>query len=301
MKPSLYARMARSMLQIVRRARVPPYLHKHSNHVYTVWQHLVLLALRQYESKSYRRFVSFLQEAFGIVQYLGLSRIPHYTTLQKAAARLVHGMRLRILESFVLHCRIRKLFAGVDATGFGYGQASYYYTKKYKLRRKFLKLVVCDDLREQLVCSAKIRHKRRNDMVDFIPLLERASRMTPIGTSVADRGFDSESNHVGAEKLGVGRCIIRPRYENLQISKTRGIHRKRMKRRFSWKTYHQRSKVETIFSVIKRMFGESIMSRNIVTQNREMMYRLLAYNCYRINREFVLILGVFYRANKIAI
>lgn len=123
MKPSIYVRMARTMLQIVRRARVPPYLHKNSNHVYTVWQHLVLLTLRQYESKSYRRFVSFLQEAFGIVQYLGLSRIPHYTTLQKAAARLSNGMLERILESFVLYCRMRKLFVGVDATGFGYGQA----------------------------------------------------------------------------------------------------------------------------------------------------------------------------------
>lgn len=146
------------------------------------------------------------------------------------------------------------------------------------------------------MCSAKIRHKRRNDTVDFVPLLEKASRVAPIDVSVADRGFDSESNHVGAVKLGVARCIIRPRYENLQVRKTRGSHRKKMKRRFPWKTYHQRSKMEAVFSVIKRMFGDTVMSRGIVTQNREMMYRLMAYNCYRINREFVLILGVFYTA-----
>jgi hypothetical protein len=133
------------------------------------------------------------------------------------AARLCNGMLERILESFVLYCRIRKLFVAVDATGFGYGQFSYYYTKKYKLRSKFLKVSVCDDLREQIVCSARIRHKRRNDTVDFVPLLEKASRILPIDTSVADRDFDSESNHVGAEDLGVARCIIRPRYEHLQV------------------------------------------------------------------------------------
>ncbi len=69
-----------------------------------------------------------------------------------------------------------------------------------------------------------------------------------------------------------------------------------MKRRFPWKTYHQRSKVETVFSVIKRMFGDNVMSRNLVTQNREMTYRIMAYNLYRINRDYVLILDVFYMA-----
>ncbi len=225
-----------------------------------------------------------------------LSKIPHYTTLQKAAARLHNGILQKILESFVLHCRIRKMHVAVDATGFGYGQASWYYTKKYKLRRKFLKLAICADTDWQIVCSAKIRHKRCNDTVDFIPLLEKASRTVSIGTSVADRGFDSESNHVDAEKLGVARCVIRPRYENLQLCKTKGYHRKRMKRRFPWKTYHQRSKVETVFSVIKRMFGDNVMSRNLVTQNREMTYRIMAYNLYRINRDYVLILDVFYMA-----
>jgi hypothetical protein len=69
-----------------------------------------------------------------------------------------------------------------------------------------------------------------------------------------------------------------------------------MKRRFAWKAYHQRSKVETVFSVIKRMLSDCIMSRNRVTQNREMMCRIIAYNLYRITRDCVLILDVFYAA-----
>src|SRR5579863_213566 len=114
MKPSRYVRMARTMMQIIKRARVPPYLLRKSNHVYKIWQHLVLLVLRQYEAKSYRRFIDFLHECIGVQQFLELSTIPHYTTLQKAAARLTHGMLLKILESFVVYCRIRKMFAGID-------------------------------------------------------------------------------------------------------------------------------------------------------------------------------------------
>jgi hypothetical protein len=284
------------MMQIIKRARVPPYLHRRSNHVYTVWQHIVLLTLRQYECKSYRRFGQFLKEAFGVVEHIGLSRIPHYTTLQKAAARLKHGMLLKMLESFVMQVRIRKIFAGIDSTGLSHGQASYYYTKHYKLRRKFVKISICADMKHQIVCSIKIRHRRRHDNMDFVPLLEHVSRIAPVSTIVADRGYDSENNHVITKRMGIANTVIRPKYENLQVHKTKGLHRKNMKRSFDWELYHQRSKMETIFSVIKRMLGGHIMSRYILTQNRETMYRIIAYNCYRINRDCLLILDGFYTA-----
>ncbi|CDI04956.1 transposase (fragment) [Candidatus Nitrosotenuis uzonensis] len=100
------------------------------------------------------------------------------------------------------------------------------------------------------------------------------------------------------ENLGIPRTIIRPKYESLQVWKTKGFHRKMIKRRFDWGSYHQRSKAETIFSVIKRMLGEDILSRYILTQNREVMYRIIAYNCYRITRNYLVIVGVFYRATR---
>jgi len=48
--------------------------------------------------------------------------------------------------------------------------------------------------------------------------------------------------------------------------------------------------------VIKRMFGENVTSRKISTQNRELMYRVIAYNAYRITRNNLLILYDFYTA-----
>ncbi len=153
------------------------------------------------------------------------------------------------------------------------------------------------DTRRQIICSIKIRHRRRHDSVDFIPLLQHAVRLAPISTVVADRGYDSENNHAMTENLGIQRTIIRPRCESLHVWKTKGFHRKNMKRHFDLESYHQRSKAETIFSVIKRMPGEHIMSRHIMTQNRETMYRIIAYNCYRITKNYLVILCVFYRAD----
>ena len=64
MKESRYVKLAKTMLNVLMRARVPLYMHRKSNHIYTVWQHLILLAFRQYEGKSYRRFVEWLHEAY---------------------------------------------------------------------------------------------------------------------------------------------------------------------------------------------------------------------------------------------
>jgi len=58
--------------------RIPLFLHRKSNHIFTVWQHIVLLlVIRQYEAKSYRLFVDWLvEEAY----YLRMNRSPVITT-----------------------------------------------------------------------------------------------------------------------------------------------------------------------------------------------------------------------------
>ncbi len=57
------------------------------------------------------------------------------------------------------------------------------------------------------------------------------------------------------------------------------------------------AKTETIFSVIKKMFGENVTSQKISTQNRELFYRIIAYNSYQITRNKSLIWYGFYTAD----
>ena len=147
--------MIRILLGIIKKARIPSYMHKCSNHMYTVWQHLVLLSLRQYKQKSYRRFVDFLHECTSIQQQLQLSKLPHYTTLQKASSRLESTILHKILSEFILYIKVRLVLVGIDGTGFGHGQSSYYYTKRAKLRRKFVKISIAADMNHQIVCASR--------------------------------------------------------------------------------------------------------------------------------------------------
>ncbi len=122
-----------------------------------------------------------------------------------------------------------------------------------KLRRKFVKLSAISDMKRQLVCAIKIWNHCRYDTIDFVPLLQKANGVIPIDTVVSDKGYDSERNHVESNSLGIIN-IIPSRNQNVPIYKTRGYHRKKLKRYGYDKTlYHQRNKTETIFSVIKKM------------------------------------------------
>jgi hypothetical protein len=145
------------MYRVLRNSRIPMFLHRKSNHVFTVWQHLVLLTIRQYEGKSYRMYVDWLVETHYLRMFLQLSRIPHYTTLQKLAARINGTILAKIIASFIILTGTRHIFAGIDSTGFKLTHASEYYTERAKLRRrKYTKLSIGADLLQQIICNIKI-------------------------------------------------------------------------------------------------------------------------------------------------
>ena len=107
------------MFRVLKKARIPLFLRRKSNHIFTVWQHLVLLVVRQYENKSYRMFVvEWLIEAYYLRTFLQLSHIPHYTTLQKFTDRINGAILEKIISSFIILINIRQIFFGIDSSGF---------------------------------------------------------------------------------------------------------------------------------------------------------------------------------------
>jgi len=118
MKESRYVRMARTMLRILRHARIPLFFHKKSNRIFTIWQHVVLLAIRHYEGKSYRMFAEWLVEAHYLRMFLQLSKIPHFSTLQKFTDRIGGTILERIITSFICLTDIKQIFLGTDSSGF---------------------------------------------------------------------------------------------------------------------------------------------------------------------------------------
>ena len=171
-----------------------------------------------------------------------------YTTLQKFAARMNGTLLYRIVSSFILLTKIRRLFVGIDASGFKPSNASSYYTDRAGIRKKYVKLSIGAELREQIACSLKIRRSPKHDTVDFKPIMGRVSNIMALSIVVADKGYDSEYNHEFVREHLNALSIIPARYKDFPVWRTHGKYRKQMKRRFYRHLYCQRNKNETVLS-----------------------------------------------------
>jgi hypothetical protein len=86
--------MSRSPLQVARvtlaqAARVlPPYACKNSRHDFTLPQLVTLIVLKQIFKLDYRGLTAWLADWSDLRTALQLAKVPHFTTVQKAAQRL---------------------------------------------------------------------------------------------------------------------------------------------------------------------------------------------------------------------
>jgi hypothetical protein len=197
----------------------------------------------------------------------------------------------KLISSFIVISGTKHIFAGIDSTGFKITRASQYYTERTELRRKYAKLSIGADVLQQIICTIKIRRApTRHDNIDFKPIITRTSNILPLSVVTADKGYDSEDNHQLVREGLHAFSIIPARYEHVPIWRTYGRYRKQMKRGYSRLLYSQRNKDETIVSVIKRLFGEHLMSRLTRTQNRELAFRCITYNMHRLTNLVILVM-----------
>jgi hypothetical protein len=139
------------------------------------------------------------------------------------------------------------------------------------------------------VTSVKLRRGPCDDNRDFKPVTRKTHSIKPIEVDIGNKGYDDEKNHEFLREELHADSIIPARYQDVQVWRTRGRYRKEMKRGYSKKAYHQRSKV---FSVIKRMMGDEVRLVKTSTQNNEMRFRVIAYNAARmVNLAYSLVRG----------
>ena len=165
-KESRYVKLAGTILCILRNARIPFFLHRNSNHIFTIWQHLSLLTIRQYEGKSYRMFTEWLVEAHYLRTFLKISsRISHFTTLQKFTDRItgtIHSGK----DNFFFHSPYNNCQTNIPWNRLIWMiQAkpciTQYYTERNKLRKKWIiKLSVGADMLKQIIICTTIKIRR---------------------------------------------------------------------------------------------------------------------------------------------
>ena len=270
------ARKKFSIIKFVKRLykslkKYPKYLTKFSKKTFTVAQIITLRTLKEVLNKSYDSLVDFIEDFPVVSNILTLKRNPDPSTIRKYSKRI--GIR-RSNNLIAKTSESKKHNIAIDATGFEDYHASEHYCKTIQLRytqRNYVKLSIAINTETQLICSQKSRIAPSHDTKDFIPLLKKI-RSGRIKIVCADKGYDSKKN-----RLFVYRNLNA--IPNIPKRKTTGSNY--LTKMYDTKTYHQRSKAETVFSVIKKLFGSWVKSTTITMQRIELSYKCLAYNIRR--------------------
>jgi len=263
----------------------PKYSSKYSRKDFTQHQLMTLYILKQKSKLSYDNFIDDFKTRDSAIAELRLKKIPSASTLKMFVRRISPS----ILEMLIADCinltRKQKLDTAVDATGFELEDGSYYYLKRLGLsskKKKNLKFSGCAETNKHLFLSTKIRKSNRHDNIDYKPLMKKAKKNTrkEIRISVGDKAYDSEENHEFAEQEGFEH--IAPLKKKVAVWRTKGRHRKRLRRNFPEKKYHRRSIIENMFFCVKRLCGKVIYAKKWIMQKKEMLAKILAYNINRL-------------------
>jgi transposase len=192
-----------------------------------------------------------------------------------------------LLSSLISCCikliKSKRLEVAVDSTGFSIDHASHYYAKRIDRKepiKGFVKLSIAVCLANSLVLSSRVRKHHANDNKDFKPLLNKVCK--PISLIIADKGYDSEKNHVFCRDNLKAESVIPLRRHTFLRSKTKGKYRKSLRSDFPQKKYNKRNTVESTISAVKRPYGSTLKSRMFRTQRIELLSKILAYNAKKI-------------------
>lgn len=277
---------ARVALQVVS-ATLPPYRSRFSKHQFTQPQLLAVLCLMRYEDWTFREAETRLREHRELRAVLQLQAVPDYTTLYRFLRRLDDDAVEHGLCETVRRLRRRAISVAVDGTGLSYHSVSTFFIRRMEQRtgrnprqRHWLKWVIVVDVQQQILLAQRAQQGPGSDVRALPGLLDVAAQSAPIHLVLADAEFDSEPNHQHIRQRLGARSIIPAKRRGIP----NGTIRNQMYRAFPEKPYRQRSKVETIFSVVKRKLSSRAPGRSLPMQIRQALLLGLTYNLYRLPR-----------------
>jgi hypothetical protein len=289
------------------------YSHLYSPHKFTQPQLFACLVLKEFEKKDYRGIVHLLADCSDLRDAIGLAKVPHFTTLQKASRRLLKLQHVRkLLDKTVrqIHGKRKTVpYAAGDSSGFDTHHASRYFVwrrdnnkddetrgKKRVSYKRFGKLMVIVCCKSHAIVSAVASQGPTPDIDQLDDVVAEIAPSINIRHMVLDAGFDSAHNHhLLREDKGMLSTIPpehgRPPKNPNTMPRDRW--RRWMKIRFrngSPRSYRKRPQVETVFSMMKRNLGSALAARTVRGRYRDMFLRVLTHNIA------IALLRLFYRA-----
>lgn len=211
--------------------------------------------------------------------------IPDFTTISRRISRLdikINDNKSREFGDYVV--------IAIDSTGIKVTNRGQWMRDKWHVRKGYLKIHMAVDVKSKKILSMKVTDEHVHDGKALPELVENVVKpnnmtATAVGKLFADGAYDSNEAFRCASDNGVYPCIkvrknARVRLKTGHILRNLSVlaQRNGLQR---WKdsvSYGKRWIAETVFSCIKRTFGEYVYSVRLENMVKEMTLKASLYN-----------------------
>jgi len=263
-------------------ADVPEPVHTRGRRPLALSDMLFAAAFKVYSTVSARRFMCDLHAA----QARGLIRhAPHYNSIFNVTeSERTTPLLYDLVTASSLPLRELECDFAADSTGFGTSQSFRYYSMKYGREQPshdWLKAHAMVGVKTNVVTAIVVSDRNDHDSPHFPALVEATARNFEMREVSADKAYHSHRNLMLVESKGAApfipfRTNSKPHPESPTWNRL--YHYFALNRGEFAAHYHKRSNVESTFSSIKRVFGDSVRSRTPTAQVNEVLLKVLCHN-----------------------
>jgi len=174
----------------------------------------------------------------------------------------------------------------MDDTGIKVSNRGEWMRHKWHVRRGYLKIHVAVDIRSKKVVSLVVTSEEVHSSKVLKKLVKEASENNDIKRVLADGAYDTKENFRYLAYNGIEAAI---KVKKNSSGKSNGCYPRKLAvlQQLSdfggWKrsvSYGHRWIVESVFSAMKRTFGEYVMARNYQNMVKEMFLKVSVYNMF---------------------
>ncbi len=234
-----------------------------------------------YSGVSGRRFMTDMKEAHA-AGYAG--RAVHYNSIFDILEAPEAGAILQslIVASAAPLKSLETNFA-VDSTGFSGCKFDRWYDEKWgqpRSMRSWVKLHAMIGVKTGIITALEVEDKSSGDSPRLQPLMHKTAQQFKINDLCADMAYLSEGNLQAITDIGATPLI--PFKSNSKPTRpgvwNKAFHWFNLHREEFLHRYHQRSNIESVFSAIKRMFGDACRGKTEVSMRNEALCKCLCHN-----------------------
>ena len=204
--------------------------------------------------------------------------IPHYSTINRRVNKLDIQINDKVGNDIII---------AIDSTGIKVSNRGEWMRHKWHIRRKgYLKIHVAVDIRKKKILSLEVTSEEVHDGKMLSNLVDNTLKNNTVKSLLGDGSYDSNSSfrYLSQKRIKVG-IKTRKNSKVRPIScKARNMAVLRQQRNIKrWKhsvSYGHRWMAETVFSSMKRMFGEHVSARKFPNMIKEMFLKASLYNWF---------------------